>query len=388
MTTAHPRIEPNLIPELFLRNSTHFSPDASSYVFQLEWLDGSNDPWDTNPSLTSPQTLAASASDHLIKIYNVESLGLIQALKFHTKTIQHIQAVPGQPQALISASDDGRVALWDLRLATETHGPVQVFTAPPPAYAQSKPSQAPAMLAADISRSGHLLVAGTEYSESTLEAAVSFYDLRQAADRSVVQVYRESHGDDVTQVKFHPLHHHILLTGSEDGLLCLFDTQQADEEDAITAVGNTSSTVNRAGWFGPSAEFIYSLSPLENFSLWSVQSDGLDPVHQWSDIRRFGGPSWTPDYAIDCHYNPRTQRLFLLTGSHEGQVQSFHVGADDVQLCQVLNHGHAELVRAAIYSPDQAALISGGEDSRLTTWSNIPPPPVESEPSEMMETGP
>ena len=37
----------------------------------------------------------------------------------------------------------------------------------------------------------------------------------------------------VSKIRFHPEKPNSLLAGSEDGLLCLFDLSQSNEEDAI-----------------------------------------------------------------------------------------------------------------------------------------------------------
>ena len=52
----------------------------------------------------------------------------------------------------------------------------------------------------------------------------------------------------MTQVKFarHPSSSR-LLTGSEDGLMCVFDTEVAGEEDALRSVMNAESSVSRVG---------------------------------------------------------------------------------------------------------------------------------------------
>ena len=50
--------------------------------------------------------------------------------------------------------------------------------------------------------------------------------------------FSDSFSDDVTKIKFHPEKPNSLLAGSEDGLLCLFDLSQNNEEDAINSRTN------------------------------------------------------------------------------------------------------------------------------------------------------
>ncbi|KAJ1975227.1 hypothetical protein H4R35_003237 [Dimargaris xerosporica] len=352
-----------------------------SYVFDLAWVPSALD----HNANASPQRLAVSASDHQIQLFDPVSLTAVQHIGFHTDTIHHIGPVMAQPHLFLSASADGSAAIWDLRLAgfsPKSVAPVQTFCAPNQSKAE--------LYCADINSAGMVLAVGTQMVSS--EACIHFWDLRQspagAADTKASTVtnsasaplttYAESHSDDITQVRFHPTHEHTLLSGSEDGLLCLFNLTQADEEDALVAAGNTCSTVNRLGWFGPQAEYVYALSPLQSFSLWSIDNDGMDTIHQWANIRDLSQPlgqtQAAVEFGINCHYNPISQRLFLATGSNSGQLHVFHVGINSIDLCQVLQGGHRELVRSVAWSPSQQALISGGEDARLCLWRDTPAP--------------
>ncbi|KAJ1972086.1 hypothetical protein H4R34_005529, partial [Dimargaris verticillata] len=367
-----------LLAPLHLQKSVCYALN-DSYVFDLAWVPSALD----HNANALPQRLAVSASDHQIQLFDPVSLTAVQRIGFHTDTIHHIGPITAQPHLFLSASADGSAALWDLRLAglaPKSLTPVQTFRAPN----QNKTE----LYCADINSAGMVLAVGTQMAGS--EAYIHLWDLRQSpagaainsnhgfanSASSPLMTYAESHSDDITQVRFHPTHEHTLLSGSEDGLLCLFDLTQADEEDALIAAGNTCSTVNRLGWFGPQAEYVYALSPLQSFSLWSIDNDGMDAIHQWTNIRNLSQPlgqtQAVVEFGINCHYNPITQRLFLATGSNSGQLQIFHVGINSIDLCQVLQGGHRELVRSVAWSPSQQALISGGEDARLCLWQDTP----------------
>ena len=47
--------------------------------------------------------------------------------------------------------------------------------------------------------------------------------------------FADSHADEVTKLEFHPDFTTLLLAGSLDGILCLFDLAKENEEDAIEA---------------------------------------------------------------------------------------------------------------------------------------------------------
>lgn len=46
-------------------------------------------------------------------------------------------------------------------------------------------------------------------------------------------IYNDSHDDDVTKIEFHPECSTLLLAGSLDGILCLFDLTKENEEESI-----------------------------------------------------------------------------------------------------------------------------------------------------------
>jgi len=84
--------------------------------------------------------------------------------------------------------------------------------------------------------------------------------------------FSESHCDDVTQVRFHPDNFQRLLSGSEDGLCCIFDlTQMDDEDEALLMVRQTGSSVQKLGYFGPKSEYVWVLNRIETFSIWTAE---------------------------------------------------------------------------------------------------------------------
>jgi WD40 repeat protein len=57
-----------------------------------------------------------------------------------------------------------------------------------------------------------------------------FFDVRTAAK---LGAYADNHTDVVTQVCFNPRNETELATGSEDGLVCLYDTRQAHADASL-----------------------------------------------------------------------------------------------------------------------------------------------------------
>jgi WD40 repeat protein len=57
-----------------------------------------------------------------------------------------------------------------------------------------------------------------------------------------------------------------------------------------------------------------------------------------------------------------------------GDINVMHVNIGQLQLCQSLRGGHTEIVRSIHWNPQDNVMFSGGEDAKLCTWSNAPPP--------------
>lgn len=53
----------------------------------------------------------------------------------------------------------------------------------------------------------------------------------------------DSHGGDIVDVKFHSSDPDLLLSGSVDGLVCLYDIKEETEDDALQATFNSESSV-------------------------------------------------------------------------------------------------------------------------------------------------
>lgn len=92
----------------------------------------------------------------------------------------------------------------------------------------------------------------------------------------------------MVQLQYHPTQHNILLSGSTDGLVNVYDTTITDEDDALVQVINHGS-VHHAGFL--SNDSIYALSHDENFSVHPVTNpdettEGQEPEPvEFNDLR-------------------------------------------------------------------------------------------------------
>ncbi|KAG2177821.1 hypothetical protein INT43_003068 [Umbelopsis isabellina] len=324
----------DLLVPMHLYKSTHFALD-NSYIYDVT---------------ANSSHVIVSASNNQIKLYNPETLSIANTLVYHNEKITKIKPV-GEHE-LFSASLDGQIARWDLR----TNNVVQQFKAAPSSVS-----------AFDINCNGTVIAAGSELEAH--DAKLMFLDTRTS---QMLASFDESHSDDITEINYHPTIPHQLISASTDGLICQFDTSTYDEEENIIAVINSGSSVNKAGYFGPSAEYIYCLTHIETLSLHNLEGD---VVSNFGDIRQATQPGQLQvDYAVDCRYEPVAQRLYMLTGSNSGDINVMHVNIGQLQLCQSLKGGHTEVIRSIHWNPQDNVMFSGGEDAKLCTWSNAPPP--------------
>ena len=80
-----------------------------------------------------------------------------------------------------------------------------------------------------------LVAAGTELKKDE-NVAVAFWDLRSPINKQLLGYYTESHSDDIIQVEFSRMNSTKLISGSTDGLVCLYDVSKPNEDDALEQV--------------------------------------------------------------------------------------------------------------------------------------------------------
>ena len=293
------------------------------------------------------QYAITSASDNFVRLYDLSTLQLSYTIPAHKERISKMKLK--SDQHLFTASEDHTLKRWDLRTAGST-GPVQTFK-------YSKP-----LTAFDLNCNDTMAIAGTEFSTNTQSADLAFFDTRNA---SLLHTFTESHGDDITEIQCHPNLPAQFISCSTDGLLNNYDVTEFDEEEAMISVVNSGSSVNKAGYFGPNAEYLYCLTHVETFSLHTFEGD---IICDFGDIRSIGLTS--VDYAIDCSYDPIAQRFYLITGDNSGTVDFFHVNVGQLQYCQQLKvaGSHSDIVRSLYWNHSTQSILTGGEDGRLCAW--------------------
>ena len=220
---------------------------------------------------------------------------------------------------------------------------------------------------ASIACWGDLIAAGTENEKEGMgDVSVLVWDARKAA--MPLRCYVESHADTVTQVAFHPGQPSLLLSGSTDGLVSIFEVEQADEDDALIQVFNPRSAIHCCGFLGMNE--VYALATDEQFFVYKTGEgtfdDGTSEIKA-GDIRE----------KLDCMY------AVGVTGSAHNPVLAIGHNVNETLSLVPLQptdpsrfglpidlpgaHGE-EVVRDLILLEDKHAAISCGEDGHVKVW--------------------
>jgi WD40 repeat protein len=182
----------------------------------------------------------------------------------------------GEASLLYTCSTDQTVRVWDLRVAGGAVTSLRDTTdhskhRGPPGGDPGRPLSCVA-----ASTDGHTVAAGTE--QVGLDTFLLFWDLRQPG--RLQGGYWESHGDDVTAVKFHPTAASTLASGSTDGQVNVFDISQPDEDSALVTSHNTEDSVAGLCWYRRKGDGdqLAVVTHTEGLQLWATAAEGPHTV--------------------------------------------------------------------------------------------------------------
>ncbi len=342
----------------------------------------------SDASSSSPgDWIGCALSNGQVHVYDAERLHLIQCYeKVHLgpdAIVSDITTNGACPNVLVTSGTDGRVCFFDIRqqATTTTNGtPVLSFGLPRAPQEQA--------LSVALGYQGQLVAVGSS------KAHVHFFDVRQTGN--LLGSYVDAHTEEVTRLQFQPSSNNssttLLATGSEDGLVCTFDTSQPSEELALKSVLNVQSPIRQIRFFGPNYEGLCCLTGSETMSVW--HHDAAQRIHDYFglDLRQrlsqatnmvsasasIGGGltgGIALEYLVDCHWHESQQQLYLLAGNPFGDaalVQVHPTGA--FQICNTLGGGHKGVIRGwfPLTSSSQGGMkfVTVGEDARLCEWDN------------------
>ncbi|KAK6340316.1 hypothetical protein TWF730_002079 [Orbilia blumenaviensis] len=305
--------------------------------------------------------LAVTSSDDHIRLLDPSNLSVLTS----TTTQSHPEGVTSltsldenDPNILFTAGRDGVAKLWDLRQGLGSAAKVFRKNGDP-------------ILSMAVCKDRGLLAVGTELTGTSAEVVV--WDLEGREKMS----YVESHNDDVTQLAFHPTTASLLLSGSTDGLINIYDMTITEEDDALHQVINHGSSIHHAGFLNDTT--IYGLSHDENLSVYKL-ADPNEEVEEprpvvFGDVRSRLGC----DYAVGMLLRGRESAGtgILVVGSHaEGWIDlhslkvdgtgTWALGGEDV--VRLVGGHRGEVVRCLYLDDASATVFTGGEDGLIKAW--------------------
>lgn len=303
--------------------------------------------------------LAVSCSDFSVRLHSGATLGPVGQLRGHAAPLAGVLFSHSSPHLLYSASADGTVRGWDVRGA----GPraAQVL--------RGDPSHG--YCSFDLSCCDTVLCAGTGQVDQE-DSFMVFWDVRKTGG-GPLGVYSESHSDDITQVRFHPRDKDRLASGSTDGLVNVFDLSRGTEDEALLSTWNSNSSASAVCWCGVDYTRLLCLSHDEGLHLWDLRRLDTDEplaVYSTGDARGLAGleDGGGVDYLVGGRWLEKSQKLLVVGGKNNGDVQLMECGDEGLGLLRSLVGGHAAMVRCFLWDEAEDSLITGGEDSQLLLW--------------------
>lgn len=340
------------------------------------------------PSITSNQfskaPLSCALSNRCVQTYDRETLRKVHSIEnAHDKRITdliHAQVAssgdPNQSPLVVTSSEDGFVKIFDLRNNSNI-----------PAVRLGLIAKEEA-LSVSVGYGGALAAVGSS------KGHVHFFDLRYVSNHNhdnennhnknshvhrPLGSYVDSHTDEVTKVRFQQMSRDshettsLIVSASEDGLACIFDTTQPLEEMALNSVINVGSPLRDVGFFGPSMEGLFCLTGSETMSVW--HHDSAQRISDFGDVRNYlsslaGG--LPIHYLVGCTW--MDDELNLLAGNTQGDCVLYKVDAGSISLNKMLMGGHKASVRSFVpisSNSDECGtcIFTAGEDSRICEWN-------------------
>ncbi|ODQ53555.1 WD40 repeat-like protein [Saitoella complicata NRRL Y-17804] len=325
--------------------STPFNPASLTYVLSLT-------PFPTH------SLLIASGSDNSLRTFSLPILSPLSSIpQAHADSISAVCAY--DEHHLVTAGKDRVVRMWDVR------------STPPKCVMEYRAEGArkpQGFTSLAVQKRTGRIAAGTEL--VGVDAPVYIWDANEGG--KPVRAYTESHNDDVTVLAFYPNQDHLLLSGSCDGLVSIFDLNVEDEDDAVLQVVNHNASIHRAGFLA-SGDAFFALSHMETFTIFPLRletaerdvddvSAEVKPI-EFGDLRQ----------VLGCDYvqNFDPVRGRVVVGSHEEgwvDIVSFDSATGKFGERWRMGGHDGEVARDLIIDEANAVVVSGGEDGTIKSW--------------------
>ncbi len=325
--------------------------------------------------------ITCALSNGEVQVYDKNTLHHLHTYQRNNSLITEMTFDTFDANLLAATASDGSLTLYDIRQAINPAIEIKNMLRPDEET-----------LSISMGFDGKIAAVGSS------KGKIHFFDIRDK--RSILGTYSQAHTNEVTRVRFQSLSGSnsvnrnttpFLVSGSEDGLACVFDTSQTTEENAITNILSIQSPVREVGFFGPSSEAIYCLTGSESLRLYH-KDDAICRKDYGPQFREYlshqlqqhetnnivhSHPSTTKrrsvcsmDYLVDCHWDYERQELSMLAGCCKGDGTVFTVGEHVLSPVSHLRGGHRGVIRAWSSNSNRSSFFTVGEDARMCEWND------------------
>ncbi|CAK9436348.1 uncharacterized protein LODBEIA_P09060 [Lodderomyces beijingensis] len=302
--------------------------------------------------LDADQFIASTSSGSLLSysLSNASSRCLFKWEEAHESSINDMKVI--DTNTFASCSTDG-IKVWDVRVTAG--GGNNLSTS----LNNAKNSNFLSLAAR-----GNLLAGGTELQSADAEVLV--WDLRKADQ--VVNLFVDSHQDDVTALEFHPSLEQYLMSGSTDGYTNIYDLSKPEEEDALHQVINFGS-VHSCHFITESR--ISVLTHIETLMFHDLHDTNYEDLSslQFVDVGDLRAQWPDNSYVIDL--SPSGYVAFASTITNKLSVMPFNPRKEKFKLDKVINFPQAhgdQIVRDVLVLQDSRHALSCGEDGAIKYW--------------------
>ncbi|CAJ2500208.1 Uu.00g030610.m01.CDS01 [Anthostomella pinea] len=317
------------------------------------------------PLIRGPATIS---SDQKLSLFDPLSLrtGPIRDVVASHGNLTCAAAFDAANAVVCTAGEDGSLSMWDLRLEAR-QAEVARLTVNDHNDLNNLSTALP-VLSLACSSEGFTVVAGTELMNH--QASILAWDVRAAPTPKLH--YKEVHSDDVTELNFHPRDPNILLSGSTDGLVNIYDTRITDEDEVVIQTFNHDSSIHHAAFLNDTE--VYALSHDERLALYDM-AEGYEKgaaTTDFGDMRSVLGCQ----YIANISAKANGAGAVIGAGAHDQQAfEMIHLtkGESGWALDRANSVGlpgaHSEeVVRSFCFYDEAQMVFSAGEDGCIKAW--------------------
>lgn len=215
----------------------------------------------------------------------------------------------------------------------------------------------------DVNANNRLICAGSE--ELNHNVYLLFFDIRE---RRLMGGFFESHQEEVTDVKFHPTDPDMVVSGSTDGLINVFDCKKESEDDALQYSLNTEDSVSKLKWHHQ--DRLSCITNTNDLLIYDVNEQDL--LKKWD--RAAVTESMKRKSVIDCNlvdcYDLGASDMMLLATSNfnKGEcLRSLKFSASSLD--PVANFTkNSQIIRASLFNEKANLFFTFGEGGIISMW--------------------